>query len=116
MGFCLVNHAVVAVHYATGRWNLSRAGILDVDVHHGNGIAELLANSNSTSVRYASIHQRDAFPQTATVEGSPTPSLFHVPLDAGSAGMEWRQALEKKIFPWLSELNPELFIVSLGFD
>lgn len=42
MGFCVFNFAVGAAKYAIDKYGLSRVGILDFDVHYGNGIADLV--------------------------------------------------------------------------
>jgi acetoin utilization deacetylase AcuC-like enzyme len=50
MGFCIFNFAVGAAKYALQRYNLKRVGILDFDVHFGNGIADLV--SAEDRIRY----------------------------------------------------------------
>jgi acetoin utilization deacetylase AcuC-like enzyme len=37
MGFCLLSNAAIAAHYALRQPAVSRVGIIDFDVHHGNG-------------------------------------------------------------------------------
>lgn len=41
-GFCLLNNAVIAMIYARVKYGLKRVAIVDIDVHFGNGTAELL--------------------------------------------------------------------------
>lgn len=41
-GFCLLNNAAIAMVYSRVRWGLQRVAVVDLDVHHGNGTAELL--------------------------------------------------------------------------
>ena len=44
LGFCIFNFAAGAAFYALNKHNLSRVGMLDFDVHYGNGIADLVQN------------------------------------------------------------------------
>lgn len=41
-GFCLLNNAAIAMVYSRVKWDLERVAVVDIDVHHGNGTAELL--------------------------------------------------------------------------
>lgn len=47
MGFCIFNFAAGAAKYAQERYCLQRVGILDFDVHYGNGIADILCKDPS---------------------------------------------------------------------
>ena len=53
-GFCLLNNAAIAAIYARVRWGLERVAIVDIDVHFGNGTAELLRNDPNSF--FASVH------------------------------------------------------------
>jgi len=53
-GFCLLNNAAIAAIYARVRWGLQRVAIVDIDVHFGNGTAELLRNDPNSF--FASVH------------------------------------------------------------
>jgi acetoin utilization deacetylase AcuC-like enzyme len=50
MGFCIFNFAVGAAVYALEDLGLSRVGIIDFDVHYGNGVADLVADN--PKIRY----------------------------------------------------------------
>ena len=41
-GFCILNNAAIAMLYSRVRWGLQRVAVVDIDVHFGNGTAELL--------------------------------------------------------------------------
>ena len=47
MGFCVFNFAAGAAKYALEKYGLQRVGILDFDVHYGNGIADILCKDPS---------------------------------------------------------------------
>ena len=37
MGFCYFNNVAITARYLQSKWSLNRIGIVDFDVHHGNG-------------------------------------------------------------------------------
>ena len=53
-GFCLLNNAAIAAIYGRVRWGLERVAVVDIDVHFGNGTAELLRNDPNAF--FASVH------------------------------------------------------------
>jgi acetoin utilization deacetylase AcuC-like enzyme len=53
-GFCLLNNAAIGLMYARVFWGLTRVAIVDIDVHFGNGTAEIVKNDPDTF--FASIH------------------------------------------------------------
>jgi acetoin utilization deacetylase AcuC-like enzyme len=60
MGFCLFNNIAIATEVAIHELRQDRVFILDWDVHHGNGTAELFRTRSD--VLYASIHQAGLYP------------------------------------------------------
>lgn len=53
-GFCLLNNAAIAVTYARVRWGIEKIAVVDIDVHFGNGTAEILQHDPDTF--FASVH------------------------------------------------------------
>jgi acetoin utilization deacetylase AcuC-like enzyme len=53
-GFCLLNNAAIAAVYGRVRWGLERVAVVDIDVHFGNGTAELLRGDPRAF--FASVH------------------------------------------------------------
>src|SRR5262249_11877798 len=47
MGFCLFNNAAIAARYAQKKHGVTRAAIVDFDVHHGNGSQEIFWDENT---------------------------------------------------------------------
>ncbi len=45
-GFCLLNDIAIAAHYLLDRQKAQRILVLDLDVHQGNGTAEIMAAEN----------------------------------------------------------------------
>jgi acetoin utilization deacetylase AcuC-like enzyme len=50
----LLNNAAIATFYARVRWGLERIAVVDIDVHFGNGTAEILRNDPKAF--FASVH------------------------------------------------------------
>jgi acetoin utilization deacetylase AcuC-like enzyme len=113
MGFCLVNNVAVAARHVQAEHGVGRVAIVDVDVHHGNGTQDVFAGDDS--VLYASLHQSGIYPGTgAPGEGDAT--TVNVPLPAGSGDEEWLEAFARHVEPAVGRFEPELVLVSAGFD
>lgn len=118
MGFCLLNNAAIGARYAQARYGAERVLIIDWDVHHGNGTAEIFRRR--ADVLFASIHQSGLFPGTGALgdpgSGSGLGYTINVPVPKGSDGDVWLSVLEHVIVPAALEFEPELVLISAGFD
>jgi acetoin utilization deacetylase AcuC-like enzyme len=115
MGFCLFNNAAIAAHHARIRHGAERVAIVDFDVHHGNGTQA--AFWSEPDLFYASIHEMPLYPGTGDPRDTGIANnIVNVPLRAGQAGPEFREALKSRIFPPLLDFSPDLLIISAGFD
>jgi len=118
MGFCLLNNVAVGVRYAQNRLGLGRILVLDWDLHHGNGTQHCF--EDDPSVLYFSIHQASSFPGSGwlreTGKGPGKGLTVNIPLLAGSGDGEYLALLEKILKPVALEFEPELILVSAGFD
>lgn len=115
MGFCIFGTVSVAALRALNHHNLARVAIVDFDVHHGNGTQDLLWNE--PRALFCSSHQMPLYPGT----GSPSETGAHgqivnVPLREGTGGGPMREAYETRIFPRIAAWQPELILISAGFD
>lgn len=114
MGFCVLNHCAIAARVALEA-GCERVAIFDFDVHHGNGIESLFRQEER--VRYCSIHQGDFFPFTGNRDDRGLlKNLLNVPVAMGSDWQVYRDKLDGEIIPWLQEFDPQLLIVSAGYD
>eukprot|EP01035_Chromulina_nebulosa_P028590 gene28590-37775_t len=116
MGFCIFNFAVGAAIYAIERYNINRIGIIDFDVHYGNGVADLI--KSSTKIRYTSIHELGIFPigRGGTQETGDNGNILNIPLKYGAKFDVYEKLLREKAIPFIKEFNPELVIICAGYD
>jgi acetoin utilization deacetylase AcuC-like enzyme len=118
MGFCLFNNIAVAAELAIQELGVGKVLILDWDVHHGNGTAEIFRRR--ADVLFASIHQSGLFPGTGALDdpgsGKGLGYTINVPVPKGSDDEVWRSVLEWVIVPAALEFEPELVLISAGFD
>ena len=118
MGFCILNNAAVAAAHAVTEYGLSRVLLVDFDVHHGNGTQDCFYGS--PAVLYFSTHQSPAYPFTGAVEetgeGAGAGYTVNVPLppDVGEAG--FLQTFDTILRPLARRFQPEIVIVSAGYD
>ena len=115
MGFCFFDNAAIAARYAQDHHGVARAAIVDFDVHHGNGSQEIFWADKT--VMYCSTHQMPLFPGTgAVIESGEYNTVVNAPLRPGDGAAKFRDAFESRILPRLAEFQPELVIISAGFD
>jgi acetoin utilization deacetylase AcuC-like enzyme len=113
MGFCLIDNAAVAARYAQAELGLERVAIVDWDVHHGNGTQEIFWDDDS--VFFASIHQWPFYPGSGG-PGAGNETTVNVPLPGGSRDEDYLRALDEVVAPAVRAFEPELVLVSAGFD
>ncbi len=109
MGFCYFNHIAVAALEALAN-GAERVAIWDFDAHHGNGTEAILAHNEG--VRFASIHQVPLYPGTG-LESFGNIHNFPVPPLAPRAE---HMAVIRRALDTLLEFQPDLLLVSAGFD
>jgi acetoin utilization deacetylase AcuC-like enzyme len=118
MGFCLFNNMAIAVELAVAELGARRVMVIDWDVHHGNGTAEIFRHR--PDVLFCDIHQAGLFPGTGALadggSGAGRGFTVNLPVPAGSDGEVWLSLLEHVIVPIGLEYRPELILVSAGFD
>lgn len=115
MGFCLFNNVAIGALHARAQWGAKRVAVVDFDVHHGNGIQHIFWDD--PTLFYASTHEEGLFPYTGHVhETGVANNIVNCPLPAGSNGDAFRQAFLDTILPRLEAFDPDLILVSAGFD
>jgi acetoin utilization deacetylase AcuC-like enzyme len=113
MGFCLFDNIAIAARSAQVNLVAERVAILDWDVHHGNGTEDIFWSD--PSVLFVSLHRWPFYPGTGG-PGDGNETTVNVPLDAGSGDDEYVEAMERLVEPAIAAFEPELLLVSAGFD
>jgi acetoin utilization deacetylase AcuC-like enzyme len=118
MGFCLFNNVAIAAEHAIRDLGARRVFVLDWDVHHGNGTAE--AFRRRSDVLFASVHQAGIYPGTGSLSdvgsGEGEGYTINLPVPAGSEEDLWLSMIEHVVLPAAVEFDPDLVLVSAGFD
>ncbi|MFQ8430882.1 histone deacetylase family protein [Amaricoccus sp. W119] len=115
MGFCFFGNVAIGALHALEAHGLSRVGIVDFDVHHGNGTQDLLWNE--PRVFFGSSQQMPLFPGTgSSEERGAHGQILNMPLPAGASGQVFRAGMLAKILPALEAFDPDLILISAGFD
>ena len=118
MGFCLFNNVAIAAELAIRELGAERVLVFDWDVHHGNGTEEAFRRRDD--VLFISIHQAGIFPGSGPSgdfgSGAGEGYTVNLPVPGGSEEELWLSLVEHIVVPIATEFDPDLVLVSAGFD
>jgi acetoin utilization deacetylase AcuC-like enzyme len=118
MGFCLINNIAVAARYACETLGIERLAIVDYDVHHGNGTQDIFYDD--PRVLFCSTHASPLYPGTGNLNeigsGAAAGTTLNVSLPYGVGDQGYRQVFDAIIVPALRRWQPQLILVSAGYD
>ena len=127
---------------ADGGLGLSRVCVVDIDVHHGNGTQDILCSTYDPRFLYISMHaggpdingvdieEEDVDQLEHHLGGNPKRGIFpgrcgdicphkgvlNIPLGGRVTSHALGTALVTKVTPAVDAFNPELILISAGFD
>ncbi|KAM6425016.1 polyamine deacetylase HDAC10 [Rhynochetos jubatus] len=123
-GFCLFNNVAIAAEYAKLKYSLQRILIVDWDVHHGQGTQYIF--EEDPSVLYFSWHRyehQEFWPSLKESDydavGQGKGKGFNINLPWNKVGMgnaDYLAAFFHVLLPMAFEFDPELVLVSSGYD
>jgi acetoin utilization deacetylase AcuC-like enzyme len=120
LGFCYFNNVAIAARYLQIQWNIERVGIVDFDVHHGNGTQHIF--EEDPSVFYYSIHQHPSFAYPGTGRefeygaGAGHGYTRNDPVLPGQGDAEYTQLIQENLLKDFERFHPEFILISAGFD
>ncbi len=118
MGFCLFDNVAVAAAMAIEDLGLQRVMILDWDVHHGNGTAEIFRHRDD--VFFFSIHQSPLYPGSGPADdrgsGAGEGYTINLPVPPGAGEAIWLELVDGIVIPRAEAYRPELILISAGYD
>jgi acetoin utilization deacetylase AcuC-like enzyme len=114
MGFCFFNNVAVAARHATDALGLERVAIVDIDIHHGNGTQD--AFYADPRVLYVSTHQYPYYPGTGHWREAGDGTTLNLSLPGGCGDAEYALLYEQIIALKLRAFQPQLILVSAGYD
>lgn len=117
-GFCLLGNAAVAARHAQQAHGVERVLIVDFDVHHGNGTAEMFYDDSS--ILFISIHQYPHYPFSGGIDeiGRDVGEGFtvNVPFPSGVGDAGYLAAFRQLVGPLARDFRPDAIFLSAGFD
>ena len=117
-GFCYINDVALACIILAEQ--KKKVLYLDVDVHHGDGVA--YAFYDRSDVMTISLHQnpKTLFPGTGFEdeigEGPGKGYCIDVPLPVGTYDQEYMRAFKAIVLPLIGAFNPDVIVFELGAD
>jgi acetoin utilization deacetylase AcuC-like enzyme len=106
-GFCVFNDIAVAIQFLRQRGLIRRAAVIDLDVHQGDGTAEIF--KDDSAVFTLSIHSESNFPFRKKQ------SRLDVPLPDGVEDQEYLRRLDE-VLPAAFGARPDIVFYQSGVD
>jgi len=107
-GFCIINDQAVAANYLINHFYIKKALIVDLDVHQGNGTAEIFQNNKL--VYTFSMHGEQNYPFRKEY------SDLDIPLASGTKDDEYLSVLESNLNEILDDFKPDFVFYQAGVD
>ena len=113
MGFCFFNNVAVGIRHALDVYGVERVALVDFDVHHGNGSADILAGDDR--VLMCSIYEKGLYPLTES-DVPQSANMVHAGMAKRTGSAEFRALVDAQWMPALEAFQPQIIYISAGFD
>lgn len=107
-GFCIIADVPIAIRKLQAEQRITRAVVIDVDVHQGNGTAVCLADDPSTFT--FSMHERDIYPIPKET------SDWDIELESGMQDEEYLKLLSDSLPKIFEQFEPQICFIVAGCD
>ncbi|WMN06562.1 histone deacetylase [Marivirga arenosa] len=107
-GFCLLNDIALAANYLLREGKAKKILVVDLDVHQGNGTAEIF--QNNASVFTFSMHGKGNYPMHKET------SDLDIPLEDGTDDRKYLKILRETLPMLLDEQEPDFIFFQSGVD
>ncbi len=107
-GYCVLNDVAIAIRRLRQEGRIRRALVVDLDVHHGNGTAEILAGDPDSFT--LSVHGERNYPARKP------PSTLDVPLPDGTSDDGYMGAMVPALADALARSAPDIAFYLAGVD
>ena len=107
-GYCVLNDVAIAIRRLRSEGRVRRALVVDLDVHHGNGTAEILAGDPESFT--LSVHGERNYPARKP------PSTLDVPLPDGTSDEGYMRAMVPALAEAVARSSPDIAFYLAGVD
>ena len=112
MGFCFYNNVALAAKRALNFHHLERVGIVDFDVHQGNGTVDIVGGDER--ILMCSSFQHPFYPHSHVHRQAE--NIVNTPISAGESALGYRKIVEEAWLKRLQDFRPQMVLISAGFD
>lgn len=115
MGFCIFGYAAIAAHHALKYETVEKVAIIDFDIHHGNGTQQLV--QDNPDILFISINEEGGWPHCVSEkQNGPYNTIRNYNVRVNGPAENYFDIFENSIVKDIQEFQPDLLIVSAGFD
>lgn len=107
-GFCLLNDIAIAANYLLHEKLVNRILVVDLDVHQGNGTAQIFRNESR--VFTFSMHGKANYPLLKET------SDLDIPLDDFTEDVQYLSILQNELARLLDDVQPDFIFFQSGVD
>jgi acetoin utilization deacetylase AcuC-like enzyme len=118
-GFCTFNGLVVALESARASGRITRALVVDLDLHYGNGTASLLATRpdlHALSIYGSWYEDNRASSDVTTRQAADTENARSIAVPNGASGAAYVAIIDDALGPAIARVRPDIILYQAGAD